>query len=200
MFFLAQISGVIAWFLFVYSYFGKNVNKVILIQFLSDTFYALNYLFLGAWTGMIVTIFDMIKEIGYYKTDKDKYIFFFTIPIYVITSFLFEGSFLALIPIIASMLDGYATLKNKKMVVIMGIISNALWIFYDAYYLDYMVIFSDIVLVVINISILIYGYSKFVRKKRYSCSCPKKPDKGHFEKNIFIRKRVCQRQFIFTYE
>ena len=124
MFFLAQISGVIAWFLFVYSYFGKNVNKVILIQFLSDTFYALNYLFLGAWTGMIVTIFDMIKEIGYYKTDKDKYIFLFTIPIYVITSFLFEGSFLALIPIIASLLDGYATLKNKKMVVIMGIVSN----------------------------------------------------------------------------
>ncbi len=163
-FIIAQIVALIAWIFFLISYFGKNVNKVIILQVISDIFYCINYLLLGAISGLFVTIFDLIKEIGYYKTDKDKYIFYFTIPIYILIAFYSEKSFLMIIPIIASIIDGYAVIKSKKAIVIGAVVSNFLWLIYDLFYLDYIVAGTDLTVIIVNIGILLYGYSKFIRR------------------------------------
>ncbi len=161
---IAQIIGIIAWIFFLCSYHSKKLNGIIFLQMISSLLYCVNYGLLGAWTGLFVSFFELVKEILYYKTDKDKYIFIFTIPIYVVIGFLSEDSILVLVPIIASLIDGVAILKNKKTAVYCGIVSNSMWIFYDMYYLDYIVAFTDALLVLSNISIVFNGYSKFLRR------------------------------------
>lgn len=150
---IAQIIGAIAWIFFLLSYYSKNLNKIIFMQIISSVLYCANYGLLGAWGGLLISGFELLKEIGYYKTDKDKYIFYFTIPIYILIAFISEKSILILIPIIASLLDGYGALKSKKLMVITGVISNTLWIIYDLYYLDYIVVLTDLMLVISNLSI-----------------------------------------------
>ena len=164
MYVLAQIFGIVAWVFFLLSYYSKRLNKVIFMQMISSILYCINYLLLGAWTGLFVSLFEMLKEIGYYKTDKDKYIFIFTIPIYVLIAFISERSFLVVIPILASLIDGFSILRSKKTAVVGGIISNAMWIVYDLWYLDYIVAFTDAILVISNLSIVLYGYSKFLHR------------------------------------
>ena len=114
MYVLAQIFGIVAWIFFLLSYYSKRLNKVIFMQIISSILYCINYLLLGAWTGLFVSLFEMLKEIGYYKTDKDKYIFIFTIPIYVLIAFISERSFLVVIPILASLIDGFSILKSCR--------------------------------------------------------------------------------------
>ena len=161
---IAQIIGIVAWLFFLMSYFCKRINKIIFLQFISSVFYCINYLLLGAWSGLFVSMFEGIKELGYYKTDKDKCIFLITIPIYVLIAFISEKSILMIIPIIASIIDGYGILKNRNTVVMCGIVSNVLWIIYDLYYLNYAIAFSDFTIAFFNFCILNYNYSKFLRR------------------------------------
>ena len=168
MFVIAQVFALIAWIFFLMSYFGKDINKVLILLIVSDIFYCLNYLCLNAFSGLLVSCFDLIKEIGYYKTKKRKYIFYFTIPVYILIAFYSEKSILMIVPILASIIDGYSILKSKRAVVIGGIISNSIWIIYDFYYLVYVVVLSDLMIVIANIGILLYGYNRFIENKKYS--------------------------------
>ena len=109
-------------------------------------------------------MFEAVKEMGYCITDKDKYIFLITIPVYILIAFISENSFLMIIPILASIIDGYGILKSKNTVVICGIISNTMWIIYDLYYFNYALAFSDFTIAFLNICILNYSYIKFLRR------------------------------------
>lgn len=177
-FFIAQIFGIIAWIFFLISYFSKRINKVIFLQFISSIFYCLNYLLLGAWSGLFVSIFEGCKELGFYFTDKDRYIFLSTIPIYIIIAIISENSFLMIIPIIASIIDGYGIIKNRNTTVICGLISNSLWIIYDLFYNNFASVLSDLTIVILNFGIIIYGYSKFLESKNIYTTNQKKLSKN----------------------
>lgn len=82
-YYIGQICAIIAWVLLLISYHAKRENKVILYQILSSILYIVNYFCIGALTGFWISLFELIKSIGYYKTDKDKYIFLYSLPIYI---------------------------------------------------------------------------------------------------------------------
>ena len=89
-FILAQIFGFLAWLMILISYYRKNTNKILYVQILGIVFYLLNYVFLGAWTGIFVIAIELIRDYLYYKTDKDDYIFMSTIPFYIILFILIQ--------------------------------------------------------------------------------------------------------------
>lgn len=163
---IAQILGVIGWTLYLLSFHAKRENKVIFMQILASTFYGLNYGLLGAWSGLFVSALETIRSIGYYKTDKDKYIFRLSVPVYVLIGIFSEDSIVGILPIAASLLESYATLKSKKFMVIGGAIGMCLWIVYGFFYADYVGILTDLLILVSNLSILLNGYSKFLRRDR----------------------------------
>lgn len=164
MYITAQVIGVISWIIFLLSYYSKRINRVLFMQIVSSILDCICYALLGAWTGLLISLFELIKGFGYYKTDKDKYIFIFTIPIYVIIGFISEKSIFTIVPIMASLIDGFAVLRSEKNAVKGGIISNLLWMVYDLSFLDYAGVLSDLTLVVSNISIVAYGYSKYLKR------------------------------------
>ncbi len=162
---LAQILGAIGWLFYFSSFFSKRLNKIVFVQILSSIFYCLNYFLLGAWAGLFINAFELFKGIGYYKTDKDKYIFYYTIPIYVLIGMVSEKSILCMIPILASIITGYGTLKSRKAILVTSFIANSTWVIYDLYYLDYVLAFSDTILAIFNLGMILYGYSKYLNRK-----------------------------------
>ena len=113
MFYLAQLFGILAWLTLLLSYYRKNTDKILFVQIISVIFYLLNYLFLGAWTGLIVVIFELVRDSLYYKTDKDNLLFILTIPFYIFLAYFARNDFIELIPILASLLEGYTLTKHK---------------------------------------------------------------------------------------
>ena len=173
-FILAQITALIAWIFFMSSYHAKRENKIILLQIISGAFYSISYFLGGATTGLFISLFETITAIGYYKTDKDKYIYLCTIPIYLLIAYFSRSDgWLVIIPIIAALIDGYGLIRNNKIMVICGIISNALWIFYDLYFLEYVTVLGDLFLVISNLTIVIYGVHKYLNSKEVTISTVK---------------------------
>ena len=66
-FILAQIFGFLAWLMILISYYRKNTNKILYVQILGIVFYLLNYVFLGAWTGIFVIAIELIRDYLYYS-------------------------------------------------------------------------------------------------------------------------------------
>ena len=163
-YYIGQICAIIAWILLLISYHAKRENKVILYQILSSILYIVNYFCIGALTGFWISLFELIKSIGYYKTDKDKYIFLYSLPIYIIIIYFTGFNILTILAVLGSLIDGYVLLKDKKTMVIGGILSYSLWTIYDLFFFDFAGAISDIFVVISNLSILIKGYTKYLRK------------------------------------
>ena len=121
-YYVGQLCAFLACILLLISYHAKRENKVILYQILSSILYIVNYFCLGAITGLWISLFELVKSIGYYKTDKDKYIFLYSLPIYLIIIYFTGFNILTILAVLGSLIDGYVLLKNKKTMVIGGII------------------------------------------------------------------------------
>ena len=163
MFYLAQLFGILAWLTLLLSYYRKNTDKILFVQIISVIFYLLNYLFLGAWTGLIVVIFELVRDSLYYKTDKDNLLFILTIPFYIFLAYFARNNFIELIPILASLLEGYTLTKHKKIVVPGAIIVYSMWVLYDIVVKAYTGALTDGLIVISNIYILynmITGYKR----------------------------------------
>ncbi len=162
-YYIGQLCAIIAWILLLISYHAKRENKVILYQIMSSILYIVNYFCIGALTGFWISLFELIKSIGYYKTDKDKYIFLYSMPIYLIIIYFTGFNILTIFAVLGSLVDGYVLLKDKKTMVIGGIISYSLWTVYDLFFLDFAGAISDIFVVISNITIIIKGYTIYLR-------------------------------------
>ena len=163
-YFIGQGCSILAWILLLVSYHTKRENRVIFFQMISSILYLVNYICLGAFTGFWISLFELIKSVGYYKTDKDKYIYLYTLPIYGVIIYFMGFNILTLFAVMGSLIDGFVLLKDKKTMVIGGMISYSLWIVYDLCFFDFAGATSDFFVVVSNALILIKGYGKYLRR------------------------------------
>jgi hypothetical protein len=106
-------------------------------------------------------MFEIIRDYGYYKTDADDYIFLISIPIYIIFGIISYTTFIELLPIFSSTIDGWALTKPKKIVVMGAIISYICWIIYDINVKSYSCAITNGMIVISNISILLFNKELF---------------------------------------
>lgn len=154
-FILAQAFGVIAWLLMVVSYYRKNTDKILFVQLLAIICYCLNYLFLGAFTGIVVIIFELVRDYLYYKSDKDNLVFLCSIPFYLVLAYFAKDNLIELIPILASILEGFTFTRRKNVVVAGALLVYTLWIVYDLQVLSYTGAITDAIIVISNMVIII---------------------------------------------
>ena len=165
-FLFIQLIGSVAWLLLILSYYRKNTNKILVFQILGTLLYCLHYFLLGAYSGLFICLFEVARDYSYYKTDKDKLIFAGCIPIYIIGGIYSFHSLIDLLPIFASITDGYSLTNNKKIVIIGAFISYTLWVIYDIAVLSISGAITDGLIALSNLSILIFGDRKILRKNR----------------------------------
>lgn len=152
---LVQLFGLIGFILLVVSYWRKDIKELLVFQLFSGVFYALHYYFLGAYSGLFIILFELIRDFSYYKSDLDKYIFLATIPVYAVGGFLSFSGFISLFPTFASVIDGYGLANNKTSAVLLAILSNVLWLVYDFSAHSYSGIVTGIIIIVSNIIVFI---------------------------------------------
>ena len=158
-FIIIQIIGFVAWLFLVFSYYRKNTNKILVFQIIGTLLYCLHYFLLGAYSGLFICAFETIFDFGYYKTDKDKYIYLISIPVRIAGGLLTFGTFYDVLPILASLIDGYSLTKKKKLVVVGAVTSYTLWVIYDIFVMSISGAITDGIIVLSNLSILFFNYN-----------------------------------------
>lgn len=163
---LIQLIGAVAWVFLLFSYYRKNTNQILVFQIISTSLYCVHYYFLGAYSGMLMCACSAIFDYGYYKSDKDKYIYIISIPVRVVCGAFSFKTWLDVLPIIASLIDGYMLTKEKKFVVIGAIVYYTLWVIYNISVSSYSGAILDGVLVLSNLSILLFNYNILNKKDK----------------------------------
>ena len=159
LFWIAQIIGLLGFILLVVSYFRKNTNQILILQIICCICYCVHYLLLGAASGFFICFFEMLRDYAYFKSDNDKKVFLFTIPIYVVFGLVNFRVLLDVLPVLPSISDGYFLTKSKKYVIIGSIVSHLLWITYDFSYKSYSGVITCVIILVSNIFILLFDKS-----------------------------------------
>lgn len=67
-----QAIGIMGMIMNIISYQAKKQRDIILCQFFGSTFFALNFLLLGATTGCVLNIIGIVRAIIYYNKEKVK--------------------------------------------------------------------------------------------------------------------------------
>ncbi len=168
--FIIQFIGVLAWIFLIVSYWRGKVNKILIFHVISCLLFALHYYLLGAISGLYVVLFEAIRDFIYYKSDKDREIFYFSLPIYFLMGLLNFNGVYSIFPMCASLIDGYFLSGNKRGVIVGGIVSYIVWFFYDLNSNSYAGAFFSLALVISNIFVVI----KNIRNKNASEIFPEK--------------------------
>ena len=160
-FLFIQMLGFAAWLLLVYSYYRENTNKILIFQILSTLLFCVHYYLLGAYSGLLICIYEVLRDYSYYKTDKDNYIFIGSAVVYAISAVITYTSILDLFPYIASMIDGFFLTRKRKIVVLGAIITYVMWFIYDMYARSYSGAITDGILIASNLLILVFNIDIF---------------------------------------
>ena len=163
-FWFIQLIGIIAWLLILLSYYRKNTNRILVFQIISTVLWCLHYFLLGAYSGLFICIFEVVRDSLYYKTDEDDMIFIVSIPIYILYGILSYSGLIELLPIFSSTIDGFTLTKKKKIVVFGAVVSYTIWVIYDIAVKSYSGAFTDGLVVISNLSILLFNVDPFKGK------------------------------------
>ena len=155
-FYFIQLIGFIAWILLSLSYYRKDTNHILVFQIISTILFCVHYLLLEAYSGLLICVYEVIRDYSYYKTDKDNYIFIGSAVVYAISAYITFTSILDLFPYIASMIDGFFLNKKRVIVVLGAIVTYTLWLIYDLYAKSYSGAITDGIIIISNIYILIF--------------------------------------------
>ena len=155
-FYFIQLIGFIAWLLLALSYYRKDTNHILVFQIISTILFCLHYFLLGAYSGLLICVYEVIRDYSYYKTDKDNYIFIGSIIVYLVSAIITFTTWLDLFPYLASTIDGFFLTKKRKTVVWGAIVTYTLWLIYDLYALSYSGAITDGIIILSNLYILIF--------------------------------------------
>lgn len=162
-FIFIQILGFVAWIVLLLSYYGKDTNRILIFQVLGTVLFCLHYYLLGAYSGLLICVLEVIRDYSYYKTDKDNHIFIGSILVYIVCSIITYTSILDLFPYLASTIDGFFLTKKRKIVVFGAMVTYTLWFIYDLYAKSYSGAITDMIIVISNLSILLFNFNIFGR-------------------------------------
>ena len=172
-FIFVQVIGFLAWILLAYSYYRENTNKILVFQVISTLLFCVHYILLGAYSGLIICVFEVVRDSFYYKTDEDFLIFILSSFVYigtVIISFFTNSDLFSfdtaidLFPVMASLVDGFSLTKERNKAVFGGIVSYTLWFIYDLCVMSYSGAITDAIIVISNLCILIFHIDIFKGK------------------------------------
>lgn len=170
MYWIAQFFGILGLLVMVISLFQKNKDKMLGYVVLNGIFFGIEYLLLGAYSGMFSNFFGIFRT--YVSKEKEKksklnkwYILLFFIIGYTIIGFIsFDGKIISLLPIIAEIIY-VLTLwqKDVKKIRIGTLIMVILWLIYDIFVKAYPSMITD--LIVMSSTIIAIIMKDILKKK-----------------------------------
>lgn len=153
-----QLIGLLAWLILLISFRQKTEKKILFIQAIADFVYTLHYIFLGAVSGAIVAGVCLSRDIVYYKAKNRLYAYYFYLSFYIIMilwNIIVVRDIYMTFPFIATSITGYAFTLKRKEIVMGSLMASALWIWYNLLVYSIVGIFTESLLVISNITVLL---------------------------------------------
>ena len=145
-----QLIGVLAFCVWILSYYRKEVRDILIFQSASNALYFIHYLLLGALSGAYLSVIGILRNIFFLIFKKSKKIvgFVFIIAYILITIVFYEGLH-SLIPMFAGSIYIIYMLKDEKLSLIKGELAcKILWITYNIFVHSYSGIITETILLV----------------------------------------------------
>ena len=133
---VSQILCVFGLILFVISMQKHNKKLILKWQAYSFSFYAMQYFLLGAYSGMLTYVINMVRSVVFFLFEDKKSYFKYLVVLFIIISIAlgvatYRGIF-DIIPIINSILSILNVLQKDVRNIKLGQIAiSSLWIAYD---------------------------------------------------------------------
>lgn len=137
---LSQVFVIIGYVLLITTYQMKNRKSILVTNFISLLSLCISYVFLSAYSGLVITIIALIRNVVFLSDEDEKItkkdvivlITFFIISI-IAAIFTYDG-ILSLMPLFATLLYTYSVWQNNtKLYKILGIIIEIIWMIYNIY-------------------------------------------------------------------
>lgn len=134
-----NIVALIASMLMVYSGSVKNRKKIIYIQTVQILAFTLSNLILGGFTGAIVNLISLVRNILCYKDNLTNDKKLILILLCITFSLLFNNlGFLGLLPLISTVVyTCFMDVKNTIKLKLLIIFTMVLWLIYDTFIRSY---------------------------------------------------------------
>jgi hypothetical protein len=164
---ISQVFVVIALLFLGSSYLVKDKRKVLFLGILCSTFYGLEYLLLGALTGLITNIISVVRNIWFYHNAKRKkknslFVFILLSIISIVFGVISFTHWYCILPIIATILFTYTIWQDDiKIYRYLAVPVSICWIVYNACYLSIMGVIAETIV----LSFEIIGIIKYNKKK-----------------------------------
>lgn len=162
-FYFAQIFGILAWIILIISYWKSGSSKILYLQIISCIFFSLNYFMLGAYTGLFIVLFEIVRDYLYIKIKSSDKVFKYSIPFYIFIAILSYSNIYSIFCVLASLCDSYALSKKDNRTVVYGIITYLFWIIYDISFGSYGTVVMEVFIIISNLIFLYNSYSVYLR-------------------------------------
>lgn len=163
--FLIQFLGFLAITSWLIGTQAKNKKGILFSQIVSSTFYCIQYIFLKAYTGAIIDVITIFRNILFYFEEKKnknmpkKFLIIFAIII-ILTSIFSSNNIFCILIIIASLLYLFALwIKNLFHTRLLCIIAAICWCIYNFLVGAYINCFGNILEIILLI-IAIFRYKE----------------------------------------
>ena len=133
---VAQVMGFFAFLFFIFSVQKKSIKELLFFQTIANFLYALQYIFLQAFSAGFMNLISIARCILFTLFKKENHASFWTLfvilgSILVVGIFSFDG-FLSLIPLVITAIYAISTFTDHlKITRICFILCGAIWIFYN---------------------------------------------------------------------
>lgn len=153
-YFLGQIIGLGAFFLFLVAYHRKKKNDILSNMIISNLFNLVHYILLDAYSGFVTKIMAICRDLFILLKEKYKslsnifYLFVFLI-IYIILGIITYDGIASLFPVVAAFIYIIPIWNgNEKVIRKVAFLSYFLWLFYNVYVFSIAGILSNVVSII----------------------------------------------------
>ena len=140
-------------------FIGVGLLKVLFNLFLIEWFFQgiqqFKYITIRSVIVRCIYVFSVFLFV---KTQQDTLIYYISIPFRIFAGIMSGESLIDVLPVCGSLVEGYSLTRDKKIVVIGGIITYSIWAIYDFSFMSYVGMIFDLIIVFSNIGILFREY------------------------------------------
>lgn len=161
MFVISQIIGLVAFGVHASSFWQKDRRRILLLEVFDCILYSIHYFMLGAWTGGFINIIGAVRSGSFIYKNKNKFMSTNALPVifvflYVLNAILTWQGPITLLPTLGSTIMMLTIWQhNTKLIRRNGIIVQLLWLSYAIFVGSWVVVGTEIILIISTVSAVV---------------------------------------------
>ncbi len=166
--FITYGVGIVAVVLAIIAYQCKGRTKLLIVQSVCSAFWVLYFLMLGAFIGMAMNFFNVIRNLVFSQKEKHKwanshawlYVFLAIILTFCILTFNNWYDIISIVGTVILTVGNFCS--SKKTILILSIIGSPMWVVYGVFAGSYVGVVSD----TLNIFAIGYALYKLLKENK----------------------------------